>query len=695
MAISKLILNGEVQMDVTSNTNVAGNMLSGIIGTKNDGTSVTGNIVSKSSSNLTVSGATVTAPAGYYANAASKAVASGTAGTPTATKGTVNNHSISVTPSVTNTTGYITGSTKTGTAVTVSASELVSGTKSITENGTSIDVTNYASVDVAVSSGPTHTVTITQAGSSNGVYFSYNNVIYSSVGSISVNENDTIKIKVTRGDSNYLYINNVQIAGGYMQGVSYDYTVTTDIEISFTPGTGVSTAYVTEISDIEALTVTQNGTYTASGSTRGYSPVIVSVSGGGGGEAALKKQINFIDYDGTILHSYTKTEWQSVSTLPSNPSHSGLTSQGWNWTKAQIDAQLTACPDSDVWVGQMYITNDGKTRIYIHLEEGRLHPYLGFGPDGTVVIDWGDNSATVTISGASLTTVQHASHTYASEGDYMITITVSSGSFAFYGVTNTSHILKKNTTTSTNIHNVYTNAIQKIELGTGANIGNHAFSRCCSLASITIPSGVTSIGTYAFRGCYSLASITIPSGVTSIGNNTFYACYSLVSITIPSGVTSIGDSAFDNCLSLASITIPSGVTSIGTSALYACYSLGNITIPSGVTSIDNSAFHSCQSLASITIPSGVTSIGSSVFYNCYSLVSITIPIEVTSIGDYAFSYCYGMAEYHIKPTTVPTLGATAFNYIQSDCVIYVPSASLDAYKTANNWSTYASYMQGE
>jgi hypothetical protein len=80
---------------------------------------------------------------------------SGTAGTPTATKGTVSNHSISITPSVTNTTGYITGSTKTGTAITVSASELVSGKKEITANGDNIDVTNYATVKVAVSgSGP-------------------------------------------------------------------------------------------------------------------------------------------------------------------------------------------------------------------------------------------------------------------------------------------------------------------------------------------------------------------------------------------------------------------------------------------------------------------------------------------------------------------------------------------------------------
>lgn len=110
-------------------------------------------MTARTSNDLAVSGATVTAPAGYYNAAASKSVASGTAGTPTATKGSVSNHSVTVTPSVTNTTGYITGSTKTGTGVTVSASELVSGNKSITENGTNIDVTNYETVTVNVSGG--------------------------------------------------------------------------------------------------------------------------------------------------------------------------------------------------------------------------------------------------------------------------------------------------------------------------------------------------------------------------------------------------------------------------------------------------------------------------------------------------------------------------------------------------------------
>ena len=97
---------------------------------------------------------TITADNGYdgLGTVTVNAMPEGTAGTPTATKGTVNNYSISITPSVTNITGYITGSTKTGTAITVSASELVSGTLNISSNGTQ-DVTNYKYVNVSVSSG--------------------------------------------------------------------------------------------------------------------------------------------------------------------------------------------------------------------------------------------------------------------------------------------------------------------------------------------------------------------------------------------------------------------------------------------------------------------------------------------------------------------------------------------------------------
>ena len=136
---------------LSSDTVTANVMLSGYTAHNASGTAITGNIATKTSSDLSASGDTVTVPAGYYASNATKAVSAGTAGTPSASKGAVSNHSIAVTPSVTNTSGYITGSTITGTAVSVSASELVSGNLPITSNGNNIDVTDYATVSVNVS----------------------------------------------------------------------------------------------------------------------------------------------------------------------------------------------------------------------------------------------------------------------------------------------------------------------------------------------------------------------------------------------------------------------------------------------------------------------------------------------------------------------------------------------------------------
>ena len=106
----------------------------------------------RDASDLLVTGRLVRVPAGYYASMAGAQVAMGTEGTPTASKGAVSNHSVDVTPSVTNVAGYISGSTISGTPVTVSASELVSGTQTVTVNDT-YDVTNLAEMVVNVSGG--------------------------------------------------------------------------------------------------------------------------------------------------------------------------------------------------------------------------------------------------------------------------------------------------------------------------------------------------------------------------------------------------------------------------------------------------------------------------------------------------------------------------------------------------------------
>lgn len=120
----------------------------------NSAVSLTASVNTRTSSDLSANGATVTAPAGYYENAATKTLSSGSVSNPTATKSAVSNHSVSVTPSVSYTGGYISSGSKNGTAVTVTAAELVSGSETKTSNGT-FDVTNLAEIVVNVSGGGT------------------------------------------------------------------------------------------------------------------------------------------------------------------------------------------------------------------------------------------------------------------------------------------------------------------------------------------------------------------------------------------------------------------------------------------------------------------------------------------------------------------------------------------------------------
>ena len=165
-------------------------------------------------------------------------------------------------------------------------------------------------------------------------------------------------------------------------------------------------------------------------------------------------------------------------------------------------------------------------------------------------------------------------------------------------------------------------------------------------------------------------------------------------LTFDDDITVIGRSVFDGCTSLTSITIPNSVTTIGDCAFRLCNSLTSITIPDSVITIGDYAFRLCNGLTSITIPDSVITIGDYAFQPCSSLTSITIPDSVTTIGELAFYGCSSLTSVYCKATTPPAGDSDMFSDNASGRKIYVPMESVEAYKSAEYWSSYADAIEG-
>ena len=211
---------------------------------------------------------------------------------------------------------------------------------------------------------------------------------------------------------------------------------------------------------------------------------------------------------------------------------------------------------------------------------------------------------------------------------------------------------------------------------------------------MTFDDDVTMIGEEAFDSCTSLTSITIPDSVTTIGEAAFRDCTSLTSVNIPDSVTTIGIYAFADCGSLTSVNIGDSVTTIGEAAFCDCTSLASVNIGDSVTSIGGEAFRGCTSLTSVNIPDSVTTIEWGAFRGCTSLASVNIGESVTTIGNSAFNYCDNLTSVYCKATTPPALKSKVFDYNGSGRKIYVPTESVDAYKSAEYWSEYADAIVG-
>lgn len=280
--------------------------------------------------------------------------------------------------------------------------------------------------------------------------------------------------------------------------------------------------------------------------------------------------------------------------------------------------------------------------------------------------------------------------------------------------------------------------------------GDYVFNGCSGLTEINLPSGLTSIGQYTFSSCKNLTEINIPSGVTNIPSYAFQDCTKLSAVTMYSGATLnfwafrncgfknlniqygnaggtsifsnctglttanikcfyVGDLAFQGCNNLSAVTINcsgtsqsafSGLTGLKEATINATYSIGNNTFASctnlssltltSVATIGEKAFANCDKLTSVVIPDSTTRINSSAFNGCDNLESVTIGSGVTYIAQGAFSDNPKLATVTIYATTPPTLyNDTVFSGNKSGRVIYVPSGSVNAYKTAQYWTKWA------
>jgi hypothetical protein len=165
----------------------------------------------------------------------------------------------------------------------------------------------------------------------------------------------------------------------------------------------------------------------------------------------------------------------------------------------------------------------------------------------------------------------------------------------------------------------------------------------------------------------------------------------LKNIKLPVNTTSIGARAFYGCSSLTSVGDASNITSISQSCFLYCKSLESINISNKCTYIAADAFSNCINLKSIGDVSSVNSFGQTTWTRT-ALTNFIIPSICIEIGDQCFYRCTSMQYIKCLAGTPPYLGNNAFDYT-NNCPIYVPDNSVDTYKSATNWSIYASRIK--
>lgn len=419
------------------------------------------------------------------------------------------------------------------------------------------------------------------------------------------------------------------------------------------------------------------------------SAVLDGKAGGGTAEPAEEKDVNFWDYDGTLLHSYTLDELQALTELPEGPDGTDLIAfHGWNWT---LDALKAHAAPMDV--GALYSTRDGLTHLFIHVCS-KLHSditmYYNQDVAGAVLVDWGDGSPVESSDVAG--TVTSLTHSYAEYGEYDIRLRCTAGNcYLGYGGANTNLFAISLTKLD---QYPYLTLLQRAYLGSNTTLGLAGFRYCKHLSEYTqdassgLPPGESSL-----RQCGNLKHVNLCPGSEPLGK---YALEKsgLDQVSLPYNTETIPTSAFRDCKSLRRVRTPKTAVLSGGYHFFGAEFMTE-TPYCFVGGGGQQEFRACYSITEYRIPDGQTSINRYMFYYCYSLSRLTIPASVTTIGAYAFNQCTSMDRLCFLSETPPTVdNVNAFTSVPTTCVVEVPAASLEAYQNATNYSGIAAQMIG-
>ena len=374
----------------------------------------------------------------------------------------------------------------------------------------------------------------------------------------------------------------------------------------------------------------------------------------------------FVDYEGTLLETWTKDEVAGKTALPTPPAHEGLVFEEWNWSLADIQGDTTG---QVITVAPYYHTSSGYVEIDIELNEGTgKTAYLFTQSMVGRTIDWGDGTTSNT----------EKFHTYENYGSYTVKVPAQSGALSRvffdsamvrYGGKPVKAIRCNQDVTDLSYFKPMGLAVDVV-LNKAFAVSDYKTSICCGKLFHKINESSSGIYNYGIEYISIKKDYTTTLFFVSGGQNN-----KIKNIYIPSNITSIGNSAFYNCKLLQSINIPNGVTSIGNQAFQDCYSLQSITIPSNVTSIGNSAFSGCYNIRYAKINT-TANINSSTynFYNSSDYIDTT----------------YDFSEVTAIPTLSSTDGLNSSSYITA---IIVPDALYDDWIVTTNWATFASKIK--